>query len=368
MSDEISSIVVDVGSGSFRAGFAGDDVPKTTFPSVVGRVKERKFNGYKDTFVGDEALKQRENLNIKYPVQNGIVQNWDDYEKILHHTFYNELRIAPEEHPILISEAPLNTKAHREKLVQIMFETFSNPASYFAIQGVLDLYSSGRTTGVVLDIGEGVCQTVPIYEGYALSHAIRRIDFAGRDLTDYLMKLLTERGYSYTSPSQRELVSDIKPLCYTPLNFDQEMEKSQMEKTYEIPNSDQKVTLGNELFRCPEALFKPSLIGANLPGIQQLIYETILACDVDVRKDLYGNIILAGGTTLFQGFPARLEQEIAQLAPASMKVKVVAGPERIFFSWIGGSILGSLSHFHGQWISKEEYDESGPVVIHRKCY
>merc|ERR1719195_524622 len=325
----------------------------------------------KDCYVGDEAQSRRGLCRLAYPIEHGIIKSWDDMEKIWDHTFQNELRVDPEEHPVLLTEAPRNPKSNREKMITTMFETFSVPSFYVAVQAVLSLYSSGRTTGIVMDCGDGVSHTVPIFEGYCLPHAVARLDLAGRDLTENMMRILVERGYSFTTSAEKEIVRDIKEkMAYVAINYQAEMEKaeqsSELEQQYELPDG-QVITIGAERFRCPEVLFQPNLIGLEQEGIHKLTFKSILRSDIDIRKSLYNNIVISGGTTMFPGLPQWVQQEITSLAPDSMNVKVIAAPERKYSVWIGGSILSSLSTFEEMWVSKEEYDEAEPSIVHRKC-
>lgn len=225
MSDDQQTVIIDNGSGMVKAGFAGEDAPRAVFPSVVGRPKNASaMQGVqqKNEYIGDEAMQKRGILNLAYPISAGIVESWEDMEKVWHHCFYNELRVAPEEQVgVLLTEAPRNPKANREKMVSIMFETFQVKNVYVALQAVMSLYAAGRTTGLVCDAGDGVSHTIPVFEGFSIPHAVEKMEIAGRVLTNWMQKLLLGTGESFTSSAELEIVKDIKEkLAYVASNFE----------------------------------------------------------------------------------------------------------------------------------------------------
>mmetsp|Transcript_35840 Transcript_35840/g.37224 ORF Transcript_35840/g.37224 Transcript_35840/m.37224 type:complete len:378 (-) Transcript_35840:71-1204(-) len=377
MSTDKAHIILDNGSGYTKAGFSGQDAPVAVFPCIIGRPKNKSNmvgTEKKDYYVGSQADEKRGVLILNYPIEHGIVTNWDDMEKIWEHTFRNELRVEPEEHNVMLTEAPLNPTSNREKMAQIMFNTFRVPGLYIAIQAVLSLYSAGRFTGCVCDSGDGVSHLVPIYDGYSLPHSILRMDLAGRDLTTYMAKIMQDSGRTYTTSAELEIVKNMKEkVCYVALDFDDEMQKydagTVKDAEYEMPDGE-VINVGNQRFRCPEVLFNPSMIGKEFGGIHKQTNESIMKSDIDVRKDLYMNIVLSGGTTLYAGLPERLTKELKNLANTNMaaKIKVVAVPERKYCVWIGGSILSSISTFGEMWITREEFEDAGESIVHRKCF
>ena len=372
MVEDRPALVVDNGSGMCKAGFSGDDAPRSVFPEVVGVPRMKNIMGEgKEIYIGDDAIEKKGILKLFYPIEHGIITDWDQMTSLWQHTFDNELRVTPSEHTVLLTEAANNMKSNREKMTSTMFETFEVSALYVAVQAVLSLYASGRTTGIVLDSGDGVTHVVPIYEGYGIPHAIRRINWAGRDLTEKMQDYMMENNVDLSSSAEKEIARDIKEtLCFVAEDFDKEMEESKSstkhDRDFQMPDGSM-IKVGTQRFRVPELLFNPANAGKDFQGFGGLVYDSILLCDIDVRRDLYQNIILSGGSSMFEGMESRLQQEVAAKAPASVKVKVLASPERKYSVWIGGSIISSLSSFGSMWISKEEYEEHGAGIVHRKC-
>ena len=359
-------IIIDNGTGYCKAGLSGEDGPRAVFPSCVGYPKY--YSGMvggdkKEYFVGADAEAKRKVLKLNHPIDRGIVNNRDDMEKIWGHIFTNELKVAPEEHNVMLTEAIMNPKENKEKMAQIMFETFNVPGLYIALQPSLVLYASGEFTGIVLELGEGVSQFCPIYAGYSLYYAIERIDFGGKDLSDFMAKILVDTGKRFTTVGEKMIAKTIKEkTCYVALDFQDEI-KYVEPFDYELPDGTHLI-IKDQRIRCPEILFQSE------NNIAQKCYDSIQKCDFDVRKDFYNCIVLSGGSSMFNGLPERLTKEIKCLAPESMKeeVKVIASPERKFFTWIGGSILSTISTFESMWVTKTEYEESGAAIVHKKFF
>jgi actin-related protein len=253
-----------------------------------------------------------------------------------------------------------------------MFETFQVQNMYVAIQAVMSLYAAGRTTGLVVDAGDGVTHTVPVFEGFTISFAVEKMEIAGRVLTAYLQKLLLEMGESFTSSAEMEIVREIKEkLCYVAQKYEEEKaaahNSSEFDKQYTLPDKRVITVSGHVRMTCPELLFKPDLNGKTCAAIHQLAWKSIQASDIDIRKELSKNMILSGGTTMYEGLADRLKSEIVALAPAGSEIRVYAGADRKFAVWRGASTLSSLSTFSSSWITKEDYEEHGAAIVHRKC-
>lgn len=365
-------VVIDNGSGIIKAGFAGDQIPKCIFPNYMGRPKHvRVMAGALEgeLFVGPKAEEFRGLLNIRYPMEHGIVTDWNDMERIWSYVYSkDQLSTFSEEHPVLLTEAPLNPRRNREKSAEIFFETFNVPALFVSMQAVLSLYATGRVTGVVLDSGDGVTHAVPIYEGFAMPHSIMRVDIAGRDVTRYLRALIRKEGFYFRTTAEFEIVRSIKEkVCYLSNNPMKEENMETEKFLYTLPDGN-TLEIGPARFRAPEILFRPHLIGEECEGLHEILMYSIQKSDMDLRKMLYQNIVLSGGSTLFKGFGDRLLSEIKKHVTKDTKIRIAAPQERLYSTWMGGSILASLDTFKKMWISKREFDEEGQRAIHRKTF
>ena len=250
-----------------------------------------------------------------------------------------------------------------------MFEGFECPAMYISIQGVLSLHSYGLVTGVAVDCGADVSQIAPITEGYLIPNASSCLPLGGNDLTLYLLKLLAESGIAFSAKHCVQDVCSIKEkLCYVARNFDKEMaSKSGLRQTYTLPDNH-TITIGNEQFCCPEVLFQPEKIGRGFDGIHKICCDSIMKSNQpdETTKDLFSNIVLSGGCSMFPGLPSRLRQEISMLAPSYVQPNVLVVTSRENNVWIGGSIVASLPAFQEMWLTREDYEDNGPSYIHKK--
>lgn len=376
--DETKNIVLECGSAITKAGFAGDETPKAIFPTLFGHLKNlRDHQGEpnSNTYIGDQVLRQSADFIITSPIEHGIFTNFEDMEKLFHFIFFDELRCDPKDQRVLLIEPPKNPRYVREKQAEIMFETYNVSSFLVKESPILVLYSSGRNTGIILDIGEGITYVNPLYDGFTIIRGVKRQNFAGFDLNEYLEDLIQcEQGFAFNTSSDRQLVRDIKEKqCYVALDYDAEITKSKSEKTNDTTSSyffadGTELKLSSERFKCPELLFKPHLNGFEFKGLHELVFNSIMKCDISSRADLLANVIVSGGSSKFPGLPNRLEAELKKLVSPKIRTKVVAPDCRDISAWIGGSILASLSTFPKMTVSRDEYNEKGKDVINENIF
>lgn len=362
------SIVLDIGSYFTRAGLSGHDIPKLQVPTVVGRpiLASAQSLDNKDLYIGKDVLEKKDILNLTYPVKHSSVQNWEEIERIFHNIFFNDLVVDPTQHFVALTQSPLEKRSNKEKLMEMMFETFTARGIYLANSSVMSLFATGRTTGTVIESGLNQTFVSPIYEGYSLPYCIQKMPIGGEEITNFLITNLKERGHELPATKEFEVAQEMKEkVCFLSSDFQQEL-NSTSRKPYEMPDGS-VINLTIERFRTPEALFQPMLIGKEGPGIQELTYNAIMSCDGDIRKELFGNIVLSGGNTMFPKIKEKVWRDVKALAPSNIEAKVKAPPERKNLAWIGTAILTSLSGFK-MWVTKQEYEESGPTALYRKTF
>ncbi|KAK9061279.1 hypothetical protein SSX86_018459 [Deinandra increscens subsp. villosa] len=378
--DSKKVIVCDNGTGYVKCGFAGENFPTSVFPCVVGRPTLRYEETLleqelKDIVVGETCLNLRHQLDISYPVNNGIVQKWNDMGHVWDHAFYNELKVDPSECNILLTDPPLNPSRNREKMVETMFEKYNFAGVFIQIQAVLTLYAQGLLTGLVIDSGDGVSHVVPVVDGYSFPHLTKRMNVAGRHITSYLVDLLLRRGYAMNKSADFETVRDIKEkLCYISYDYKREyqlgLETTILVKNYTLPDG-RVIKVGTERFQAPEALFTPELIDVEGDGIADMVFHCIQEMDIDNRMMLYQHIVLSGGSTMYPGLPSRLEKEILdryldvvlkgnKVGLKKLRLRIEDPPRRKHMVYLGGAVLaGIMKDAPEFWISRQDYLEEG---------
>ena len=383
-------IIIDIGSGIIKAGISGQESPKTIFPNYIGEPKYSKVlrsfsksnQEMKEQYIGKDCSKYLGILKLRYPVKNGIFENEQDILTVFKYIYQN-LEINNEEireHPILITEPLLNPYSNREKIASALFENLSAPAIFFASQPILSLFSTSNTSGVILESGEGVTQSCVVYEGYSIPNSYIRNNYGGRDVTDYFQTLLKKQGYSFSTTSEFEIVKKIKEeICFTvvgsssnnPLSNISNLElgnknKSESSNTYNLPDGN-AIKIGEEKSLAPEILFNPSIIGSEHSSFQEMIVTSINKVDIDLRKNLFNNILISGGNTLFKGIQEKFHTEIKYLSPKNMKVRIHSPGNRLLSCWTGGNVISTLEIFKKMWVTKDDWGEKGnKSIIHIK--
>lgn len=397
---DLPPMVIDNGTGYSKMGYAGNSEPSYIVPTLIA-IADTKGTKEKDVadldfYIGDQASELRRNYAIDYPIRHGIIDNWDNMERFWHRCIFQYLRGDPENHYVLLTEPPLNTPENREYTAEIMFETFNVPGLYIGVQAVLALIASWtaknveRTlTGTVVDSGDGVTHVIPVVDGYVIGSCIKHIPLAGSDITKFVLQQLRDRGEVMPPEDSMLIARKIKEMfCYIApdlvkeyLKYDEDSTKfkkldwvdSKTKKKYEID-------VGYERFLGPEIFFNPEIFSSDFTeSLPSVVDKTIQACPIDTRLRLYKNIVLSGGSSMFQSFNKRLQRDIKRATEQRMseyrsnvkgdlelrnkpEVKVISHSMQRFAVWFGGSMLASMPQFYEMSHTKAAYEEEGPRI------
>ncbi|KAF8822660.1 actin like protein ALP1 [Cardiosporidium cionae] len=413
-------------SGSTKAGFTGETQPSLIIPSVVGQPRKRYEHlvGGKILHVGPDALAGMSQLSLTYPIDHGHIDDWLEIEELWKYTF-TALGVNPSQHPILLTEPPLCSSRHREKMAEIIFEVFNSPELNISVTGLMAIHATGQLTGCILDIGEGVTQCTPVIEGFLGKESVQRSDFGGQELNLFLNQTLCEMGYTLTTRDEYEYVREIKEkLCFCSRDPATDALRNDLTVTYTLPDgnvlkdgSTMEIVMGPECLYPAEALFNPQLCSRDNAPLTDIIWNSLMvasvnmllfqsrqcalfsafrnqielflivdsllqrimylvskmcqACPLESRRSLLGSVYVCGGSTMFEGFRDRLEDELRNTAPSQARhnVQVISRDDRKHLGWIGASIFCNPSTRESLdycWTSREEWNEIGARIIHAK--
>lgn len=367
---EDNILVVDLGSRTIYAGLSSNLTPPHCFPSVVGHCKHPfifpSIFG-KSFLVGEFALSRRGIFNLKWPIQKGIVTNWEEMERIWRYMFYEKLKIDdPTQYAVVVTEPVLNPATCREKTAELLFETFGVKGFYIVVREVMSLFEAGKGTGIVLSLGSETIRAVPVIESYVIPVGVLNLDFGGERLTTFLVDLLEQRGYRTYTSVEKLIVQDIKEgMCAVSLDYEADRDgKVHDTHVYDLPPGI-PIDLNREVSQVPEALFQPVLLGEAVPGVHELVSQSLLACDKSRQKELASSIVLRGGSSKFPNFKERLTKELTTLLPDFPGLTVHIPKDRARSSWLGAALLASIPEFEQRLITKEEYELDGPKAVYK---
>ncbi|CAG9328305.1 unnamed protein product [Blepharisma stoltei] len=393
-------VIFDNGSGYSKLGFAGNTDPNYIIPTAIssreslGVPVSRLQCEDLDFFIGEDAYQNQKTHNLSFPIKEGQINNWDDMERFWERTIYSLMSVEPQEHVFMLTEPPMNPPENREQMAEIMFETFDVKGLYIGVQAVLALFGSNlykekqNLTGTVIDSGDGVTHIIPVAHGYVISSCIKHIPIAGKDITKYIAKALKDRREPIATEDLMDAARVIKEKnCYVCKDMDKELlrfnDKAEW-KNYEgigrTTGAQINAKVGPEMFLGPEVFFSPGKFTRDWDKpLDECLDSTIQGCPIDLRRDLYSNVVLSGGTTLFKNFHHRLQRSMQQRVndrlaryaassgntPKPIECKINAYKTQRYAVWYGASMFAASPEFSRVVHTREEYLEHGPSIARR---